>query len=66
MKNFFKASLLTVMISAGICFSSESACAYDQSIDCMFCAFNKVDRGACAGTGSSCPPQIICGGGAQQ
>jgi hypothetical protein len=66
MKNLFKASLLTVMMSAGICFSSQSSCAYDPSIDCMFCAFNLVDRGACAGTGSSCPPQIICGGMPQQ
>lgn len=68
MKNFFKASLLTVMMSAGICFSSQSSCAYDPSIDCMFCAFAKVggEPNACMGPGSSCPPQIICGGMPQQ
>lgn len=60
MKNFIKASLLTVMMSVGICFSSESYCNVDDSIDCMICSFKKVDHNACAGSGSTCP-YAVCG-----
>lgn len=68
MKNFFKASLLTLLMSAGICFSSESSCRYDNSIGCMICNFEKVNNepGACRNPGISCDAQIICGGGPQQ
>ncbi|WP_373520558.1 hypothetical protein [Aquiflexum sp.] len=68
MKKFFKLTLMTIMLSAGVSFSGESSCRHDDSIGCMICSFAKVagNPGACMGSGSDCGNQIICGGGPQQ
>lgn len=66
MKNFLKASILTLIMSAGISFSSNSACAVDPDTGCLICAFKAVPNnpGACRGTGGDCP-DIRCGGSQQ-
>lgn len=68
MRNLFKITLLTIMLSAGICFTGKSSCRYDSQIGCMICSFARVagNPGACMGSGSDCGNQLICGGGPQQ